>query len=153
MPHIVIEYSANLENRIGLAGLVRKAHEAALASGLFEIGGLRTRAVRRDVYLIADAHPDNAFVTVNVRIGHGRAQAARHKAGEMIFEAVCEHLAPIFADTPLGITLDVAEIDPNASFKRNNMHSIVKARREKAQPTPRLPQAGLSRRIEDGALR
>jgi len=147
VPHIVIEYSANLENRIGLAGLVRKAHEAALASGLFEIGGLRTRAVRRDVYLIADAHPDN------VRIGHGRAQAARHKAGEMIFEAVCQHLAPIFADTPLGITLDVAEIDPIASFKRNNMHSIVKARREKAQPTPRSPQAGLSWRIEDGALR
>jgi 5-carboxymethyl-2-hydroxymuconate isomerase len=133
VPHIVVEYSANLENRIGLADLIRKAHEAALATGVFEIGGLRTRAARRDVYLIADGNPDNAFVTVNVRIGHGRAEAARHKAGEMIFEAVCELLAPIFADTPLGITLDVAEIDPIASFKRNNMHAIVKARREKAQ--------------------
>jgi 5-carboxymethyl-2-hydroxymuconate isomerase len=133
VPHIVIEYSGNLEKRIGLRDLVRKAHEAALASGVFEIGGLRTRAVRRDVHLIADGHPDNAFVTVNVRIGHGRAETARRKAGQMIFDAVCEHLAPVYADTPLGITLDVAEIDPTASFKRNNMHAIVKARREKAK--------------------
>jgi 5-carboxymethyl-2-hydroxymuconate isomerase len=131
LPHIVIEYSANLDNRIELQALVRKAHEAALASGVFEIGGLRTRCARRDAYRIADGHPDNAFVAVNVRIGHGRDEATRHRAGKMIFEAVCAHLQPIFATTPIGITLDVAEIDPAATFKQNNMHAIVKARRQR----------------------
>ena len=131
MPHIVIEYSANLDNRIELHALVRKAHEAALASGVFEIGGLRTRCARREVYRIADGHPDNAFVAVNVRVGHGRDEATRHSAGKMIFDAVCAHLQPIFATTPIGVTLDVAEIDPAATFKQNNMHAIVKARREK----------------------
>jgi 5-carboxymethyl-2-hydroxymuconate isomerase len=131
LPHIVIEYSANLDNRIELQALVRKAHEAALASGVFEIGGLRTRCARREAYRIADGHPDNAFVAVNVRIGHGRDEATRHRAGKMIFEAVCAHLQPIFATTPIGITLDVAEIDPAATFKQNNMHAIVKARRQR----------------------
>jgi 5-carboxymethyl-2-hydroxymuconate isomerase len=131
LPHIVIEYSANLETRIDLRELVRKTHEAALATGVFEVGGLRTRCSRRDVYRIADGHPDNSFVTVNVRIGHGRDEATRHRAGKQIFEAVCAHLAPVYASTPLGITLDVAEIDPSASFKQNNMHAIVKARQQK----------------------
>ena len=135
MPHIVIEYSANLESRIALRELVQKAHEAALASGVFEVGGLRTRCARRDVYRIADGHPDNSFVAVNVRIGHGRDEATRHRAGKMIFEAVCAHLAPVYATTPMGITLDVAEIDPAATFKQNNMHAIVKARKEKAAAT------------------
>ena len=134
MPHIVIEYSANLETRIALRELVQKAHEAALASGVFEVGGLRTRCARRDNYRIADGHPDNSFVAVNVRIGHGRDEATRHRAGKMIFEAVCAHLAPVYATTPMGITLDVAEIDPAAAFKQNNMHAIVKARKEKAAP-------------------
>ena len=134
MPHIVIEYSANLESRIALRELVEKAHEAALASGVFEVGGLRTRCARRDNYRIADGHPDNSFVAVNVRIGHGRDEATRHRAGKMIFEAVCAHLAPVYATTPMGITLDVAEIDPAAAFKQNNMHAIVKARKEKAAP-------------------
>ncbi|SDR19992.1 5-carboxymethyl-2-hydroxymuconate isomerase [Rhizobiales bacterium GAS113] len=132
MPHIVIEYSANLETRIELRELVCKAHEAALASGVFEVGGLRTRCARRDIYRIADGHPDNSFVTVNVRIGHGRDEATRHRAGKMIFEAVCAHLSCVYATTPMGITLDVAEIDPSATFKQNNMHAIVKARKEKA---------------------
>jgi 5-carboxymethyl-2-hydroxymuconate isomerase len=132
LPHIVIEYSANLETRIELRELVRKAHEAALASGVFEVGGLRTRCARRDIYRIADGHPDNSFVTVNVRIGHGRDEATRHRAGKMIFEAVCAHLSSVYATTPMGITLDVAEIDPSATFKQNNMHAIVKARKEKA---------------------
>jgi len=91
LPHIVIEYSANLENRIELRELVRKTHEAALATGVFEVGGLRTRCARRDVYRVADGHPDNAFVTVNVRVGHGRDEATRHRAGKTIFEAVCAH--------------------------------------------------------------
>ncbi|MBV9566636.1 MAG: 5-carboxymethyl-2-hydroxymuconate Delta-isomerase [Hyphomicrobiales bacterium] len=132
MPHIVIEYSANLENRVELHQLVREAHEAALASGVFEIGGLRTRCARRDVYRVADGHPDNSFIAVNVRIGHGRDEATRHRAGKMIFDAICAHLKPIMATTPIGITLDVAEIDKAATFKQNNMHGIVKARREKA---------------------
>jgi 5-carboxymethyl-2-hydroxymuconate isomerase len=131
LPHIVIEYSANLDPRIDPRELVRKTHEAALATGVFEVGGLRTRCARRDIYRIADGHPDNSFVSVNVRIGHGRDEATRHLAGKTIFEAVCAHLAPIYASTPLGITLDVAEIDPVATFKQNNMHAIVKARREK----------------------
>jgi 5-carboxymethyl-2-hydroxymuconate isomerase len=134
LPHIVIEYSANLENRIDLRELVRKSHEAALASGVFEMGALRTRCARRDVYRIADGHPDNSFVTVNVRVGHGRDEATRHRAGKMIFEAVCAHLAPVYAATPMGITLDVAEIDPSATFRQNNMHAIVKARKDKATP-------------------
>lgn len=130
MPHIVVEYSANLENRIALWELVRATHEAALSTGVFEVGGLRTRCARRDVHRIADGHPDNAFVTVNVRIGHGRDEATRQRAGQTIFDAVCKHLEPIFATTPLGLTLDVAEISPVATFKKNNMHAIVKARRE-----------------------
>ena len=136
MPHIVIEYSANLETRIDLRELVRRTHEAALATGVFETGGLRTRCSRRDIYRIADGHPDNSFVTVNVRIGHGRDEATRHRAGKMIFDAVCAHLAPIYASTPLGISLDVAEIDPTATFKQNNMHAITKARQQLAATDP-----------------
>jgi 5-carboxymethyl-2-hydroxymuconate isomerase len=132
MPHIIIEYSANLATRTDLRELVRKTHDAALATGLFELAGLRTRCEQRDIYRIADGHPDNSFLTVNIRIGHGRDEATRHRVGEAIFDCVCEHLAPIYATTPIGITVDVAEIDPVATFKKNNMRDIIKARQERS---------------------
>jgi 5-carboxymethyl-2-hydroxymuconate isomerase len=131
LAHIIVEYSANLEERITIADLVRKVHEAALQSGVFEIGGLRTRAVRRDVYVIADGHPDNAFVAFTVRVGHGRDAETRKRMGQMIFDAVCNHLTKIFETAPVAISLDVQEIDPVATFKKNNLHAIVKGRAAK----------------------
>ncbi|MDB5094494.1 MAG: hypothetical protein JWO85_2595, partial [Candidatus Eremiobacteraeota bacterium] len=37
-------------------------------------------------------------------------------------------LQPAFDATPLGISLDVQEIDPELSFKKNNLHDYVKKR-------------------------
>jgi 5-carboxymethyl-2-hydroxymuconate isomerase len=128
MAHIVVEYSRNLENRIAIHDLLRKVHEAALQSSVFEIGGLRTRAEPRDAYVIADGHTDNAFVAVTARIGHGRDAETRKRAAQMIFEALCGHLAKIFENVPLAISLELQEIDPNTSFKKNNLHAIVKDR-------------------------
>ena len=44
MPHIVVEYSANLRERIGLHPLLERLHETAIATGVFPLGGTRTRA-------------------------------------------------------------------------------------------------------------
>ena len=128
MPHIVIEYSANLNGRVDLAALLRAVHAAALDSGVFPVGGLRTRAAERAHYLIADGHPDNAFVHAAVRIGHGRDAATKKRAGERLFAALCAELEPLYAAAPLAISLDIQEIDPALSFKRNNLHAVVERR-------------------------
>jgi len=133
MPHLTIEYSANLEPRLDVRGLLAAAHQAALDSGLFEVGGLRTRAVARHYWVIADAHPDNAFVHGVIRIAAGRDAAAKKSAGERIFSAMRDFLAPIFAAAPLAISFELQEIDGKFSHKHNNLHRIVAARAASAQ--------------------
>lgn len=128
MPHLIIEYSANLDAAIDIRGLVDAVHAAALETGVFPIGGLRTRAVRREVYAVADRHPDNGFIHVQARIGHGRAAAVREKAAAHIFEAVKAHTAQAFATRPLGLTFEMVEIDPVGALRHNNLHDIVAAR-------------------------
>ena len=76
MPHLIVEYSANLEPALDIATLVEALHEAALETGVFPIGGMRTRAARRDLYRIADGHADNAFIHVQARIGAGGRRGA-----------------------------------------------------------------------------
>ncbi len=129
----MIECSANLGERTDLDGLLAHVHAAALATGIFPLGGLRTRLDERTRYRIADGDPDNAFCHVVVRIGHGRDAAAKRAAAEAIFEAACDRLAPVFAETPLAISLELQEIDPALSFKRNNVHDYVTARRTSAR--------------------
>lgn len=128
MAHIVIEYSAGLRGRIDPPALLATVHQAALATGVFPIGGIRTRAYQAEHYLIADGHPDNAFVHLSLKVGHGRDLETRKRACEAIFDAACAYLAPLFERLPLGISLEMQEIDPVLTYKRNNLHDYVKRR-------------------------
>jgi 5-carboxymethyl-2-hydroxymuconate isomerase len=133
MPHLIVEYSANLDPQIDIDALLAELHSAAAASGVFPLGGIRTRAARREHYRIADGHPDNAFVHVTARIRHGRPLDVRQRAGTLLFETLCKSLAVIYATRPLGISLEVQEIDPDVSYKQNNLHEYV-AERERTRP-------------------
>jgi 5-carboxymethyl-2-hydroxymuconate isomerase len=128
MPHITVEYSANLEPLLDVMRLLAVVHAAALQTGMVEIGGVRTRAERRDHFIIADGDPANAFVAITARVGVGRDDATRARFAETVFEAATEFLEPIFRITPLAISLEVAEIDPVGSMKRNNLHARMQAR-------------------------
>jgi 5-carboxymethyl-2-hydroxymuconate isomerase len=130
MPHLIIEYSANLERAIDIPQLVQAVHAAALETGVFPIGGIRTRAARREVYRIADGHPDNGFIHVQARIGVGRSPEVRQQAAEHIFACVKAETAKAFASRPLGLMFEIVEIDPVGSLKHNNLHAIVEARRK-----------------------
>jgi 5-carboxymethyl-2-hydroxymuconate isomerase len=128
MAHIFVEYSSNLRGRLEVPALLSSLHQAALATRIFPIGGLRTRAYATESYCIADGHPDNAFVHVSVRVGHGRDLATRRRACEQIFNAACDHLAGLFARVPLGLSVEMQELDPELSFKKNNLHEHVTRR-------------------------
>ncbi len=132
MAHIVIEYSANLRGQLDLPGFLRTVHEAALATGVFPIGGIRTRAYEAQDYVIADANPDNAFVHISLRVGHGRDVDTRKRACEAIFAAAVQALEGVYERLPLGIALEMQEIDPVLTFKKNNLHEYVKQRAAKS---------------------
>lgn len=128
MPHITVEYSANLEADLSPRRLVDAIHAAALETGVFPIGGLRTRAEKRDVYAVADGDPDNAFVAILARIGAGRDAETRHRVAERLMSALERETAAAFAKRGLGLTVEVQEIDPAASLKTNNLHERIAAK-------------------------
>ena len=132
MPHIVIEYSANLRESVDLPGLLAALRASALATGVFPLGGIRIRAYQADHYLIADGHPDNAFVHIMLRVGHGRDLETRKRACDAIFATATEQLAPVFDRIPLGISLEMQEIDAVLTCKKNNLHEYVKRRGAKS---------------------
>jgi 5-carboxymethyl-2-hydroxymuconate isomerase len=132
MPHFTIEYSRNLEDRVDFRDLAKKIHEAALSTGVFELGAVRTRTEPREVYVIADGNPENSFVAITARIASGRSAEVRNRVGKTVFDALCEQLAKVYETTPIGLTMAVEEIDPAGSFKKNNLHAIVKERAVKA---------------------
>jgi len=123
VPHLIIEYSANIEDAMQIDSLLDKLHARALETGVFPLGGLRVRAHRADRFRIADKAPDNGFVHVTALIGHGRSLDVQQRAGELLFETLTQHLAPLYATSPLAISLNIQEFHPVLNFKQNNLHA------------------------------
>ena len=122
MPHLIVEYSQNIEAELDLDGLMAKLRDRALASGIFPLGGIRIRGACRGRCLIADGDPDNGFVHLTARIGHGRSEAVRKSAAEQLFAVLCEHARPLFEQRGLGLSFEMVEINPATSLKKNNLH-------------------------------
>jgi 5-carboxymethyl-2-hydroxymuconate isomerase len=127
MPHFSIEYSSNLDGRIDLQRVCDVVHDTMVACGQFELGAIRVRAFRCEAHSIADRLPRNAFVDMSLRMGTGRSADDRKRAGTMIFEAVAEHLGPLLAEPHFALSLEIREIDPVLSWKRNSMHPRLRA--------------------------
>jgi 5-carboxymethyl-2-hydroxymuconate isomerase len=133
MPHLVVEYSANLEGRSDLDELLDRLHAVAVETGMFPLGGIRIRAYRADHYRIADCAPENAFVHVTAIVGSGRPIERREAASKQIFATLCKVLEPLQAASPLAISFNMREFDPVLNFKQNNLHEYVEKR---ARETP-----------------
>ena len=135
MPHIIVEYSANVHDSIELPRLISQLHDTAIATGVFPRGGTRTRAAKREDFQIADGHPDNGFVHLVLRVGHGRTEDVLKAAAQTIFDAATDHLAAVFEKSPLAISMEVQEIHPVLTFKKNNLHDYVAQRDESSTPS------------------
>ena len=122
MPHCTLEYSGNLDASVDFPALCRDISDAILATGLFEKGALRVRALRCEAYAIADNLPQNAFIDMSFRIGVGRSAPEKRQAGEAILGAAKRRLAPLFETPHFALSLEVREIDAELSWKINAIH-------------------------------
>ena len=122
MPHFTMEYSANLDASVDLAGLCQAVHGTILSTGLFELGAVRVRAIRCEAYAVADLLPENGFIDMSFRIGKGRSAEEKRQTGEAIFATVTQFLAPLFETPHFALTLEIREIDAELSWKKNAIH-------------------------------
>jgi 5-carboxymethyl-2-hydroxymuconate isomerase len=122
MPHFTMDYSSNLDGKVDFDALCRVVHAEILKTGLFETGAVRVRAIRCDAYAIADLLTENAFIDMSFRIGEGRSENDKRRTGEAIFNAVTQHLDPLFQTPHFALTLEIREIDPALSWKKNAIH-------------------------------
>ena len=122
MPHFTMEYSANLDGAVDFAALCRAVHETIMTTGLFELGAVRVRALRAEAYAVADLLPENGFIDMSFRVGKGRSDEEKRQTGEAIFATVTQFLARLFETPHFALTLEIREIDPDLSWKKNAIH-------------------------------
>lgn len=120
MPHVIVEYSANLDGSLDVQRLVDSLHQVVVDSGVAEISAIRTRAKRRDVFRVADGDPRNAFVHVTMRLRIGRSDEVRTKLADALLTAADKNLQRAYATHTIALAVEMEEID-NITARKNTV--------------------------------
>ncbi|BBJ65997.1 MULTISPECIES: 5-carboxymethyl-2-hydroxymuconate Delta-isomerase [Enterobacter] len=126
MPHFIAECTENIREQADLPGLFAKVNEALAATGIFPIGGIRSRAHWLDTWQMADGRHDYAFVHMTLKIGAGRSLESREAVGEMLFGLIKAHFAELMASRYLALSFELDELHPTLNYKQNNVHALFK---------------------------
>ncbi|MBZ0057713.1 5-carboxymethyl-2-hydroxymuconate Delta-isomerase [Leclercia adecarboxylata] len=126
MPHFIVECTENIRDQADLPGLFAQVNEALAATGIFPLGGIRSRAHWVDTWQMADGKHDYAFVHMTLKIGTGRSLESRQQVGEMLFGLIKDHFAGLMAARYLALSFEIEELHPTLNFKQNNVHALFK---------------------------
>jgi 5-carboxymethyl-2-hydroxymuconate isomerase len=130
MPHLVILYTPQLDRETDMTALCRKLADTMLAlrdeqgAPVFPIGGTRVLAYPAAHHATTDGSGDHAFCWFNLRMAKGRSADVHRRCGEALVEAARNHLAPVLASRPVGLTLQVDEGPEVFDGKFGNLHAL-----------------------------
>ena len=122
MPHLTLEYTANLD--FDVQPLLARLHSELVATGGINLKGLKSRAVRRGEVRIADGNPDFAFVHVSLLIREGRPLNVQKEFAQRVMAVLEETFGDRFEDGHLSLSVDIKEMREGASLTVHNIPEI-----------------------------
>ncbi len=125
MPHLMIDYSANVEPDLDIGALCDTLRDVAASIDAFPLAGVKVRAVRVDHYAIADGNPEHGFIDISVRIREGRDMETKQNAAQKIFDAANEFVADVMQRRSLALSLELRDIDAALSPKSGSIRKYL----------------------------
>ena len=132
MPHLVIQYTPDLERECDFDALCRRLADTLVTAAddagkpVFPTGGVRVLAMPAAHHAVADGQHAAAFAYLNLRIAPGRSAAARQRVGEALAEVVRAHFEPVLKRRHVGITLQIDEGVPVFDARLGNLHALYR---------------------------
>lgn len=126
MPHLIVEYSENLETALDIGAFCDHLRKTACGIEAFPNAGIRVRAFPARHYSIADGNPAHGFIDISVRLRAGRPQDVKEAAVQTLFEAAEEFVADYMKTNPLALSLEMRDIDPTLSPKTGSIRAHLK---------------------------
>ena len=126
MPHVIVDYSANLDGPLDMAAFCEHLRATAADIDALPMAGIRVRAHRADHAAIADGADHHGFIDIAVRLRGGRPQEVKEDIARRLFQAAEDFTAAYMARHSLALSLEVRDIDPALSPKTGTIRDHLK---------------------------
>jgi len=110
MPHITLEYTANVKPPESFSPLLLQIHQKVNAIAGVDINNCKSRVRPADEFLIGEGGTSSSFIHLQVRFIEGRSDKSKQLLGSVLCELLRQHFAIDPAATDSQITVEIGDI-------------------------------------------
>jgi 5-carboxymethyl-2-hydroxymuconate isomerase len=117
MPHLTLEYTANLQDRTPTPELLNSIHRVLERLGGIKIENCKSRWWKVEDWAVGDGQAPSGFVHLDLRFLEGRSEETKRAIGDATLEVLKAHFGPPNPELDLQITVEVQDIRSATYFK------------------------------------
>lgn len=106
MPNLVMEYSNSVDERVNVQGLLEDLHKVVLHSGFFDVGSVKSRALRCNDWLIGEEGDSVDFIHISFELLDGRTQEQKRELSRQLMAELQEQASHIRS-----LTVNIRDMD------------------------------------------
>lgn len=108
MPHIILEYSSAIEDKVSLPQVLQKLHETLAGAGI-DKARIKTRGIQLAHAVVGDYGADGLMAHVTLLLLEGRDVDTRNQYGGALHQVIQDEIVSHYPDCKA--TLEVREMD------------------------------------------
>ncbi len=117
MPHLTLEYTANLDEWANDPALLLDLHRLLQSRGGIKIGNCKSRWRMMEEWVLGNGEGESAFLHLDLRFLEGRPMETKQAVGTGALELIRAHFASVPEELELQITVEVQDIRKGTYFK------------------------------------
>lgn len=117
MPHLTLEYSSNLNEEINYQELFHQLHQVLNEVGNISLGNFKSRAIRREQFVVGHGNIEDAFVHLEMRLLEGKSATLKEVLGQECMLILKEYFKVQLTEFALQITVDIVDMPRDNYFK------------------------------------
>ncbi|MEM7798917.1 MAG: hypothetical protein AAF633_07005 [Chloroflexota bacterium] len=122
MPHLILEYSDNVE--FDHKAFFEALHASLVETGAINLKGLKSRAVKRSEYYIADGNRDYKFVHLLLVLREGRSREVREDIAQRMMAQLEATFGHYRQSGHISLSNDMQELEYGLALTKGNIPKL-----------------------------
>jgi 5-carboxymethyl-2-hydroxymuconate isomerase len=117
MPHLRLEYSANVKEKVKPKELFSACHRILVDTVNADLFRCQSRAIPCDLFHVGEGSPDEAFIHLEILLLEGRSLPKLQEAGKQILKTLEKYFIRSLKELNMQISVRVVEFSQSHYFK------------------------------------
>lgn len=110
MPHIILEYSKNIDHDLNVNPFFDKLHQILEAELPTQLSSCKSRCVINDIFYVGNGHQNNAYAHLTIKILPGRSDKNKEQLGKIIIKSMDDFFKKYNSRLNLQLSVEILDL-------------------------------------------